>query len=34
MNVKLFKPHAGQKAIIDKILEDETKWQIVVTGRQ
>jgi len=34
MNVTLFKPHKGQRAIIDGFAESEHKFGVVATGRQ
>jgi len=34
MNVTLFKPHPGQKAIISEFADSEHKFGIVATGRQ
>lgn len=34
MNIKLFTPHPGQKAVIDGFADTEHKFGIVATGRQ
>jgi hypothetical protein len=34
MNIKLFTPHRGQKAVIDGFADSEHKFGIVATGRQ
>src|SRR6056300_1179753 len=34
MNVTLFKPHPGQKAIISEFADSEHKFGVVATGRQ
>ena len=34
MNVTLFTPHKGQKAVIDRFANSEHKFGVVATGRQ